>query len=205
MSSAFCTSCRSGYDLNNGICIVGKQCTGNQLKFNGVCLNSCPQGTIVSNEYCERRCDPNTYFYLNKCYSDCPSVTPYRTDVACVTSCPTGYVLEGSICRLSTQTCPSGEYYNAQTGNCAQCAYPCTECRFTPSYCSACADGQTLRGNRCSEINTCGSGSYRADNGQCTTCAAKCNECISDLECSTCATGYIFDGFDCVLRLTDLK
>lgn len=127
MSSAFCTSCRSGYDLNDGICIVGKKCTGNQYKYNGVCLNNCPPGTIMaSTGYCERRCDPNTYFYMNKCYSECPASTQYRTDVACVASCPANYILEGSICKLSTQSCPSGEFYNAQIGGCAACVYPCT-------------------------------------------------------------------------------
>lgn len=206
MSAAFCTSCRSGYDLKDGICIVGKKCTGTQLKYNGVCLNTCPPGTILStNGYCERRCDPNSYFYLNKCYTTCPTVTKYRTDVACVATCPENYILEGAICKLSTQTCPSGEFYNAQTGACAVCTFPCTQCQFTQSYCTACGDGQTLSANRCIASNSCASGTFRGTNGQCQQCPAKCAQCVSATECSTCASGYIFNGFDCVLRLANLK
>jgi hypothetical protein len=205
MSSAFCTSCRSGFDLSNGICITGKLCTNGQYKFNGICLTTCPVGTIASGGYCERRCDPNTYFFDNKCYAQCPASQLYRTSVACVSACPAGYILEGTVCRLSVQTCPSGQFYNAQTGACAECAYPCTQCQFTQSYCTGCTNGLTLSANRCLESNSCGSGSYRSTAGRCTQCPAKCIDCVSATECSTCASGYIFNGFDCVLRLSDLQ
>lgn len=204
MSSAFCTSCSSGFDLKNNICITGERCANNRLKYNGACLDSCPVGTIVSNGFCERRCDPNSYFLDNKCYTACPTGFAFRTDVACVAQCPTGYILEGSVCKLSVLTCPSGQFYNSQTGACAACAFPCTECQFTGSYCTACPAGFTIASNRCSEANSCGSGRFRAASG-CSNCPAKCIDCVSATECSTCASGYIFNGADCVLRVANLR
>lgn len=108
MSSAFCTSCSSGFDLKNSICITGSRCAGNKLKYNGVCVDSCPVGTLVSNGYCERRCDPDTYFLNGKCYAACPAEFKLRTDVACVTQCDAGYVLDGKVCKITSQSCASG-------------------------------------------------------------------------------------------------
>ena len=108
MSTAFCTSCSSGFDLKNSICITGSRCPGNKLKYNGVCVDSCPVGTLVSNGYCERRCDPDTYFLNGKCYTTCPAEYKLRTDVACVTQCDAGYVLDGKVCKITSQSCASG-------------------------------------------------------------------------------------------------
>jgi proprotein convertase subtilisin/kexin type 5 len=205
MSSAFCTSCSSGFDLKSNICITGERCANNKLKYNGVCLDSCPVGTIASNGYCERRCDPNTYFLDNKCYGACPSGFASRTDVACVSQCPTGYILDGSVCKLSVQTCPSGQFYNAQNGLCTACVFPCTECQYTNSYCTACPAGFAINSNKCAESNSCGSGRFRTASGSCSTCPQKCVDCVSATECSTCASGYVFNGADCILRVTNLR
>lgn len=205
MSSAFCTSCNSGFDLKNNICVTGERCANNKLKYNGVCLDSCPVGTIVSNGYCARRCDPNTYFLDNKCYTNCPAGYGFKTDVACVVQCPIGYIVNGTVCKLVSQNCPSGQFYNAQTGVCTACTYPCTQCQYASNYCSACPSGFTLTSNKCAEANSCGTGKFRDSTGSCLTCPQKCLECVSATECATCAAGYIYNGADCVLKLANLK
>ncbi len=205
MSSAFCTSCNSGFDLKSNICITGERCANNKLKYNGVCLDSCPVGTVASNGYCARKCDPESYFLDNKCYSACPVGFNFRTDVACVVECPAGYVQDAQICKLVSQNCPAAQFYNAQTGVCSACTYPCTECQYANNYCSACPAGFSLVSSKCVESNTCGTGKYRNTAGSCGTCPAKCLECVSATECATCATGFVFNGADCVLRVSNLK
>lgn len=102
-----------------------------------------------------------------------------RTDVACVTQCDSGFVLDGKICKLSTQSCASGEFFNAQTGSCSKCSYPCSECLYAATYCTACPSGFSLASNKCNEANSCGAGRYRASSGSCTSCPTKCSDCVS--------------------------
>lgn len=205
LSSAYCLSCRSGFDLKSNICITGSRCTGNKLKYNGVCVDACPLGTVGVNGYCERRCDPNTYFLDNKCYAQCPSGYKYRTDVACVVECSAGYVLDGSVCKLVSQSCPSGQFFNTQTGACVACQSPCVQCSYTQNYCTACPAGYSLTSNKCTESNSCGAGKFRGASGSCATCPSKCQECVSADECSTCAAGYVFNGADCIVKVANLR
>jgi proprotein convertase subtilisin/kexin type 5 len=175
MSSAFCTACSSGFDLSNGICVAGQQCSNNQFKYNGVCLSACPVGTISSNGYCQRRCDAGLYFLNGKCYDICPSTVAFTTDAACVSSCPTGFILNGTVCKLSAQNCPIGQFYNTSSNTCAACSSSCLQCQYTSAYCIACPSGQTLSGSVCvNALNPCGSGKYQSGTGQCATCSVKC-------------------------------
>lgn len=161
--------------MNNGICLSGQRCTENKLKYNGICIDTCPIGTLAINGYCERRCDPNFYFFNGRCYSICPSNLPYRTDVACVLSCPFGFILDGKVCKLNSQSCPSGQFYNTQNGICSACASGCSECTYTSGYCTTCPSGTVLSDNKCVESNVCGSGRFRQFNGQCANCPVKCS------------------------------
>lgn len=191
--------------MKNSICITGERCANNRLKYNGVCLDSCPVGTVISNGYCERRCDPETLWLSEKCYNECPAGYAYKTDVACVQQCPVGYVLDGKVCKITSQSCPSGQFYNAQNGVCSSCTSPCTQCQYTATYCSGCAAGSVLTANKCVESNSCGTGKYRSTSGSCASCPAKCLECVSATECATCASGYVFNGYDCILKVVNLK
>ncbi len=112
-------------------------------------MNSCPVGTLPLNGYCERRCDPNFFFFNGRCYSQCPSNLQFRTDVACVSTCPVGYLLDGKICKLNSQSCPSGQFYNNQNGVCTTCSSSCSECQYTNIYCTACPAGYVLTGSSC--------------------------------------------------------
>ena len=53
--------------------------------------------------------------------------------------------------------------------------------------------------------NNCGRGKYQATNGACLDCPEKCADCISANICSSCASGYNFNGVDCTKTLAELK
>ncbi len=204
LGSSFCYSCKAGYDLKNGICISSiAKCSGNQVKYNGICLDICPIGTCAKNGYCERSCSAQTYFYNQGCYKTCPTAS--RTDDACFDFCPNGYTLVNGVCKNNVQQCQSGQFFNSQNSICEQCQYPCSECQLTPSYCTACTTGLSLSLNRCISQGGCGSGKYKSLSGSCDTCTVKCAECISQTECSSCSSGYQFNGFDCVISSIQLK
>jgi hypothetical protein len=62
-----------------------------------------------------------------------------------------------------------------------------------------------LNNNLCIASTGCNSGQYTNTNGGCSACPSKCQQCISATVCSTCANGYQFNGYDCVVILTNLK
>lgn len=174
-------------------------------KLNGVCVQSCPIGTFLNNGYCQRICPAGTYYYMQGCYDVCPSISNLNTNDACVTSCPSGTSLNNGTCQTNSQSCPTGQFYNSQTQSCATCTYPCTNCQFTQSYCTACSSGLVLNSNRCVASTGCSGSTYRNANGNCSACPSKCQTCVSATECSTCASGYQFNGYDCVVALSNLK
>jgi len=64
----------------------------------------------------------------------------------------------------------------------------------------------TLSQNLCvSNSNTCGNGRFEDANRQCQPCPSKCSTCVSAASCSTCATGFSFNGFDCVVANAQLQ
>jgi len=205
LTNTFCYACNAGYDLTNGVCIVSSvSCPSGQLRYNGVCYTSCPVGTCAQGSYCQRTCPAGTWSYNSGCYRDCP--TQYNTNDACVDSCPVGTTLQNGVCQVGSQSCASGQYFDATTSSCKACQYPCTQCSLTASYCTACYSGLTLNQNLCvSTSNSCGSGKYQDLNKQCQSCPAKCATCISASSCSTCSSGYSFNGYDCVVTLAQLK
>lgn len=205
LTSTFCIACSSGFDVNNGICITGTNCIGGQYKYNGVCIQACPIGTVLNNGYCERVCPAGTYYYIQGCYSNCPSTASLLTNDACVASCPQGTTLNNGTCQTNSQLCPIGQFYSTSTSSCSSCQYPCTQCAYTPSYCTACSTGMIVNNNLCIASTGCSSGDYRDTNGNCQPCSVKCQQCISATVCSTCASGYQFNGYDCVIQLTNLQ
>ena len=205
LTNTFCYACNAGYDLSNGVCIASSvSCPAGQLRYNGVCYTSCPEGTCPQGNYCQRTCPAGTWSHNNGCYRNCP--TKYTTNDACVDSCPRGTSLVNGVCQVGSQSCPSGQFYDSSAGSCSTCTFPCSECSLTASYCTACSNGLTLSQGLCvSTSNACGRGSYQEANGNCQPCPAKCGTCLSAQSCSSCASGYNFNGFDCVKTLAQLK
>ena len=56
-----------------------------------------------------------------------------------------------------------------------------------------------------STSSACGAGQFQDANRRCQPCAAKCSTCISATSCSQCATGFTFNGFDCVAAVAKLQ
>lgn len=199
LNPSFCYGCVAGFDLYNGICIASSTpCPSGQFRYNGACYASCPVGTCSRIGYCERSCPAGTYFYNQGCYATC--LTGLKTNEACVNTCPAGTVSSNGNCVSSNQTCGAGTYFDTTTATCMNCQYPCTSCSLTASYCTACSSGMILTGNLCSSSGTgCQTGSYQNYDGSCGSCPAKCAQCVSATICSSCASGYQFNGNDCVL------
>ena len=205
LTNTFCYACNAGFDLNKGICIAATiTCPSGQFRYNGVCYSVCPSGTCSQGNFCQRTCPAGTWAYNGGCYRTCP--TKLTTADACVDVCPSGTSLVNGVCQTVSQACPSGQYWDGTTSSCQACTYPCAQCSLAASYCTVCSAGLTLSQNMCvSSSNTCGSGKYRELNGQCQTCPDKCAECISSSICSSCSSGYNFNGNDCVKTLAQLK
>lgn len=205
LTNTFCYACNAGFDLTNGVCITSTvTCPSGQFRYNGVCYTACPVGSCPQGNFCQRVCPAGSWSYNNGCYRTCP--TQYTTNDACVDSCPAGTTLQNGVCVVGSQSCPSGQFRNSATGSCASCQYPCSQCSLTASYCTACATGLTLSQNLCvSTSSSCGNGFYQDVNKQCQACNSKCATCISATSCSTCAQGYNFNGYDCVVTVAQLQ
>ena len=114
--------------------------------------------------------------------------------------------MSNGVCQVGSQTCRKGQYYDGTSSSCKACQYPCSACTLTSSYCTACENGLTLKSNLCvSSSNSCGTGRFQNNFGNCESCAAKCSECISASICSSCASGYNFNGKDCVKAIGQLQ
>ena len=205
LTNTFCYACNAGFDLNKGICIAASiSCPSGQFRYNGVCYQTCPAGTCSQGSFCQRTCPAGTWSYNGGCYRTCP--TTLTTADACVNSCPAGTSLVNGVCQVGSQACPSGQYWDGTSSSCKACQYPCSQCSLTASYCTSCATGLTLKSNLCvSNTNNCGKGRFQASSGSCQTCDAKCSECISANICSVCASGFNFNGKDCVKAIGKLE
>ena len=205
LTNTFCYACNAGYDLSKGICIKAtRTCGAGEFRYNGNCYRNCPAGTCEQGSFCQRTCPAGTWSYKTGCYRTCP--TKLTTADACVDTCPAGTTLVNGVCQVGSQSCPSGQYFDGTSGSCQSCKYPCSACSLTASYCTACSAGLTLKSNLCvASVNNCRNGQYQNNNGNCQNCAAKCKECISADICSSCATGYNFNGKDCVKAIGQLQ
>jgi len=205
LTNTFCYACNAGYDLSRGICIKAtRSCGTGEFRYNGNCYRKCPAGTCEQGSFCQRTCPAGTWSYNQGCYRTCP--TKLTTADACVENCPAGTTLVNGVCQVGSQSCPSGQYFDGTSGSCKTCNYPCSQCSLTASYCTACSNGLTLKSNLCvSSTNNCRNGQYQNQHGNCQDCAAKCKECISADICSSCSTGYNFNGKDCVKAIGQLK
>lgn len=205
LTNTFCYACNAGFDLSNGVCITSSvNCPSGQFRYNGVCYKTCPVGSCAQGNFCQRVCPAGSWSFNNGCYRTCP--TKFTTNDACVDSCPAGTNLQNGVCQVGSQSCSSGKYFDTTSNSCQNCQFPCSQCSLTASYCTACSAGLTLNQNLCvSSSNSCGTGSYQDAAKKCQPCPSKCATCISATQCSTCAQGFNFNGFDCVVAVAQLQ
>lgn len=195
-NSFICTTCNAGFTLNNGLCSGTACTTAGQVKYNGVCLTSCPPGTFNNQGFCSRMCSTGLYYWNSGCYQVCP--TSLNTPDACVVVCPAGFTKSGNTCILTTNTCPTGQFLNPQTGLCQYCQTPCATCQNSATSCNSCSAGYILNGNTCTQGSTCPAGQYPVNGGGCQICPVKCATCYNSTTCITCAAGYTLQNSDCI-------
>lgn len=169
-----CTSCETGYLLNNGKC--ESNCKENQYEIDGIC-EECPIkcATCSSSEIC-LTCNTNYIYYNNQCYDTCPEKTYYDSDKKSCNKCSDNC----NKCKASTKLCEECDSgYILYGGSCI----------------TTCPDGYIISNNRCV---ACKKGTYKLNNECVTTCTGNkygndetktCEDCDSScLKCSSIAT-----------------
>ena len=145
-------------------------CTPGLLLYNGLCLDTCPEGTSIQFE---ATCTACTF----------PCTTCSLNTTNC-TSCSSG-LLYNYTCLAS---CPSGYY--SSSNSCEKCSKSCGACINTSTTCTECTIGEFLYGEQC--VDACPAGSVLID-GEC-KCPEHCASCNASA-CTSCYGGYVlYDG-----------
>ncbi|XP_069786662.1 proprotein convertase subtilisin/kexin type 5b isoform X1 [Narcine bancroftii] len=156
-----CSSCRTGYNLEGGVCVVG---------------TICKDGEYIGNA---RKCH-KCHFHCNQCTGpgndECISCTAPSVldDGYCVTTCPTGKFDSNGQCHQCHHTCK--ECRRGEPNDCTSC----DKDKFMN-------DRYFFEGE-CRE--DCPSYYYPAANKNCKLCSSNCEVCTSDTHCVKCSTGY---------------
>ena len=194
LSASYCISCNTGFELKDNECVLSESCGDGSYKYQSQCLPSCPLGTFARNGFCLRECPAGTKKYQFGCYDTCLTLS---TPDACVSSCPIGFTRDGNDCVLNTQACPLGQYFNALSNQCQACSFPCKTCTGSRTSCLSCQNGYALDGSICKQEQACQAGKYLSGNS-CVDCPEKCGTCINGNDCTSCASGYVNTGSDCI-------
>ncbi|KAJ0067867.1 hypothetical protein NL108_011448, partial [Boleophthalmus pectinirostris] len=221
-----CSTCRSGFHLNEGsnTCVAScadgfyldhdsnicRRCPENCKKCTGssVCTE-CKPGMSLQGNRCQMTCDAGTYYNGHRrtcepCHRAC--ATCAGTGIEACTKCADGYILEDWRC---VSTCSSG-YYLSETQDqgqvqrsCKKCDHSCYECLGPGERnCSTCVSGYNLEGGACVVSTICKDGEYMSAHGQCHLCDATCQQCSGPEreDCIHCPPTRFFDEGHCVIR-----
>ncbi len=208
-----CSSCSSAYILANGVCVLncpaGTFNAGNQCTNCSVGCTSCETALIC------RACSSGLVLYLASCRQTCPTGTFTFGNTLCVacsetcntcsqvrnncTSCPSTLVFYNSQC---IQNCPNGTYLNE--GVCIPCQSPCLNCSGNATTCTSCPNNQFLFNSQCFTqcptaivngicTNICPAGQYLVGT-TCQRCNPSCKTCSGPNTCTSCNTGFNYQG-----------
>uniref|UniRef100_A0A673M7X5 Proprotein convertase subtilisin/kexin type 5-like n=1 Tax=Sinocyclocheilus rhinocerous TaxID=307959 RepID=A0A673M7X5_9TELE len=165
-----CSTCVSGYNLENGVCVVSTICKdGEYCRFihASFCTGpeskdfiSCASTRLFDNGQCVISCDPGKYKWERRCHlchHTCLECTDEGPDKC--TRCSKGkpshdlerYLFEGE-CR---ETCPEG-YSHSSKGTCDPCPPNCTVCTST-GHCLHCTPSYFPKDGMCAKLE-CGLG-----------------------------------------------
>ncbi|KAA0713725.1 Proprotein convertase subtilisin/kexin type 5 [Triplophysa tibetana] len=213
-----CSSCVSGYNLENGVCLVSTVCKDGEYLSrlpkcqlcHATCYKcigpesedciSCSATRFFDKGSCVIRCDPGKYQRDGQCHLchhtclECKDEGPDRC-----TRCGKDkyeverYLFEGK-CRDS---CPKG-YYHSSKGTCDPCPPNCTVCTST-DHCIYCAPSYYPRDGKCVTLE-CGEGEVAdLDHVDCVTCEEGCEKCLSvnPEHCMACLPDYYQLGSSC--------
>uniref|UniRef100_A0A8C1PM43 Proprotein convertase subtilisin/kexin type 5b n=1 Tax=Cyprinus carpio TaxID=7962 RepID=A0A8C1PM43_CYPCA len=190
-----CSTCVSGYNLENGVCVVStickdgeylskpdkcelcsstcSKCTGPESKD---CI-SCAFTRLYDNGQCVISCDPGKYKgerQCHLCHHTCLECTDEGPDKC--TRCSKDrfgverYLFEGE-CR---ETCPEG-YSHSSEGTCDPCPPNCTVCTST-GHCLHCTPSYYPKDGTCAKLE-CGLGQLH--HNYCVTCEEGCQQCLT--------------------------
>uniref|UniRef100_A0AAQ4NQ12 Proprotein convertase subtilisin/kexin type 5b n=1 Tax=Gasterosteus aculeatus aculeatus TaxID=481459 RepID=A0AAQ4NQ12_GASAC len=175
-----CTTCRTGFHLNEGANTCGANCgDGFYLDNDSNICRRCPEnckkcttsnicteckpGMSLQGNKCQMTCDPGTYYNGHRrncepCHRACATCAGIGIE-AC-TKCADGYLLEDWRCVL---TCSTGYYLSEQTSDngqvqrsCKKCDHSCYECSGPGERnCSSCVSGYNLEAGACVVSTIC--------------------------------------------------
>uniref|UniRef100_A0A673LQY8 Proprotein convertase subtilisin/kexin type 5-like n=1 Tax=Sinocyclocheilus rhinocerous TaxID=307959 RepID=A0A673LQY8_9TELE len=220
-----CSTCVSGYNLENGVCVVStickdgeylseaekcelcsstcSKCTGPESKD---CI-SCPYTRLFDNGTCVIRCDPGKYErdgQCHLCHHTCLECTDGAPDKC--TGCSKDrfgverYLFEGE-CR---ESCPKG-YSHSSKGTCDPCPPNCTVCTSS-GHCLHCTPSYYPKDRTCAKLE-CGVGEVvDLDREDCVPCEEGCQHCLTGqyiiIWMDVCTTKMLYF---CRLKLSCLK
>ncbi|KAG7490700.1 proprotein convertase subtilisin/kexin type 5 isoform X1 [Solea senegalensis] len=221
-----CTTCRSGFHLNEGsnTCVAScadsfyldrdsnicRRCPEDCKKCNtsNICTE-CKPGMSLQGNKCQMTCDPGTYYNAHRrmcepCHRACASCA--GTGIEACTKCAEGYLLEDWRC---VSTCSTGYYLSEQTSDngkvqrsCKKCDHSCYECLLPGERnCSSCVSGYNLEGGACVVSTICKDGEYLSY-GKCHLCDVTCLRCSGPEQeaCTSCPDTRLFDDGRCSIR-----
>jgi len=145
-----------------------------QYLYNGLKIATVASGVTVT-PYCSSPCQqcstsPTT------CLSCLPTpnlLTIYFSpNNTCMSACPSGYFVNGTICSL--------------------CIAPCLTC-LNATACSTCNATTIYYSLNNSCISGCPTGYYNDSSGNCTLCVLPCLTCTTATSCLSCATNYLYN------------
>uniref|UniRef100_A0A8C2KSV0 Proprotein convertase subtilisin/kexin type 5b n=1 Tax=Cyprinus carpio TaxID=7962 RepID=A0A8C2KSV0_CYPCA len=192
-----CSTCVSGYNLENGVCVVSTICKDGEYLSKPdkceLCSSTCSKCTgpesedciscastrLYDNGRCVISCDPGKYKgerQCHLCHHTCLECTDEGPDKC--TRCSKDrfgverYLFEGE-CR---ETCPEG-YSHSSEGTCDPCPPNCTVCTST-GHCLHCTPSYYPKDGTCAKLE-CGLGQLH--HNYCVTCEEGCQQCLTEM------------------------
>uniref|UniRef100_A0A671VLW9 Proprotein convertase subtilisin/kexin type 5b n=1 Tax=Sparus aurata TaxID=8175 RepID=A0A671VLW9_SPAAU len=219
-----CTTCRTGFHLNEGSNTCVANCADNFYldRDSNICrrcpenckrctasifCTECKPGMSLQANKCQMTCDPGTYYNGHRrtcepCHRACATCA----GVEACTKCADGYLLEDWRC---VSTCSSGYYLSEQTSDngqvqrsCKKCDHSCYECLGPGERnCSSCVSGYNLESGACVVSTICKDGEYMGHR-KCHLCDVTCQQCTGPEreDCTSCPATRFFDDGRCEIR-----
>lgn len=192
-SLSLCTSCSVGV-LYSGTC--QEKCPDNWFEINKICEKceefcevctgtedciSCMDGYYLYNGVCVDTCPQGISILLERNCIDCQ--LPCGTCIGGISNCTS--CESGSLDRNScVDQCPDGFY--SINSVCGKCQSICNTCTGTSVNCTSCPSGFFLYLNQC--VSQCPQGSTPINN--ICSCPDHCDKCTA-LSCTSCSANYI--------------
>ncbi|CAG9319790.1 unnamed protein product [Blepharisma stoltei] len=150
-------------------------------------ISSCPNGTYIENNTC----------------TDCiaPCATCYNSSFCYSCINPEIMVLNptSGVC-----SCPSGQFYDANSQECSSCKSPCSTCFESADFCLSCIDS-TMDYDSTYGTCLCQVSKY-LESEKCIDCVSPCETCSSSDFCLSCAdSAMVYDEISGVCACPDKK